>query len=149
MTFRCIESIEKLKKVTVFIHWYCWALNLMTDFADGRELIRSAIIRFTTDYLTLKSIMEHKIALRAMFCIGHMQTSKFSYKDLVGDPILGLNCLFFLVNSECWMASLLPRVHDHYFAWSSVDVEHIILVDGEFWKVIKYCLKCVFPWIRF
>ena len=57
------NTIGKVKKITVFIYRHTWVLNLYRTFSNGRELIRPAVTTFATSYLTLKSILDQKIAL--------------------------------------------------------------------------------------
>ncbi|KAL5559948.1 hypothetical protein UlMin_036159 [Ulmus minor] len=61
------DTICKARKVTVYIYRHSWVLNLMRKHTKGRELIRPGATRFATSYLTLNSLEENKIGLRAMF----------------------------------------------------------------------------------
>jgi hypothetical protein len=105
------DTIEKCKKVTVFIYRHCWVLNLMRKYTDGRELTRPAVTRFATNYLTLKSMLEQKIPLRAMFASVSWQKSKFAGK---GDAVDVERTI--LVDNTFWKAikfclkSVLPLV---------------------------------------
>ncbi|KAL5544317.1 hypothetical protein UlMin_008101 [Ulmus minor] len=60
------DTICKARKVTVYIYRHSWVLNLMCKHTKGRELIRPGATRFATSYLTLNSLEENKIGLRAM-----------------------------------------------------------------------------------
>ena len=61
------NTIANAKKVTTFIYWYPWVLNLYRKHSKGRELARPVITRFATAFLTLQCISQQKNALRSMF----------------------------------------------------------------------------------
>ena len=72
-----LEDIEKLnvhattlsraRQVVKFIYGHTWVLSLMRTFTKNHELIRPAITRFATAFLTLQSLYKQKQALIAMF----------------------------------------------------------------------------------
>ena len=61
------DTIAKANKLTVYIYRHTWVLNLMREHTKNRNLARPAVTRFATAYLTLKSILNQRNGLRAMF----------------------------------------------------------------------------------
>ena len=84
---------------------------MMRSFTKGKELTRPGITRFATNYLTLRSILEAKKSLKAMFTSKEWKTCKFFRQG------------------------------------AAINVEHHVL-DNDFWKLVKYCLKCVWPLVK-
>ncbi|XP_021803759.1 uncharacterized protein LOC110748023 [Prunus avium] len=61
------DTIRLAKQVVKFIYGHTWVLALMRSFTKNKEIIRPAITRFVTSYLTLQSIYKQKQPLQAMF----------------------------------------------------------------------------------
>ena len=61
------DTIEKAKKVTVYIYRHGVLLSMFRRFTDGRELVRAGVTRFATSFLTLKRFQELKIPIRELF----------------------------------------------------------------------------------
>ncbi|XP_075080280.1 uncharacterized protein LOC107806086 [Nicotiana tabacum] len=61
------KILKKAKEVVRFIYGHTWVLDLMRSFTNNHELLRPAVTRFATAYLTLQSIQNQKQALRSMF----------------------------------------------------------------------------------
>ncbi|CAL2235809.1 unnamed protein product [Prunus armeniaca] len=61
------DTIRLAKQVVKFIYRHTWVLALMRSFTKNKEIIRPAITRFSTSYLTLQSINKQKQPLQAMF----------------------------------------------------------------------------------
>ena len=74
------DTICKARKDIVYIYRHSWVLNLMRKHTKGRELIRLGATRFATSYLTLNSLEENKIGLRAMFGSEEWQRRNYSRK---------------------------------------------------------------------
>lgn len=86
-------------------------LNLFRSYSKGRDLARPTITRFARPYLTMKSILEQKIALRSLFASEKWATSAYAFRieaKIVEDIVLVdtrfwksirycLNCLSLLV----------------------------------------------------
>ena len=51
------DVIEQAKSITKFIYNHSWVLNLMRKNIANRELVRPAITRFATHFLTLQSLI--------------------------------------------------------------------------------------------
>ncbi|RWR88638.1 hypothetical protein CKAN_01766500 [Cinnamomum micranthum f. kanehirae] len=90
-------TVAKARKITVFIYTHIWVLNLMRKFTKGRELIRAAVTRFATNFLTLKSIHEQRVALRSMFASKEWEESSYS-KNIDGMRVRDI----ILVDQEFW-----------------------------------------------
>ncbi|RVW66255.1 hypothetical protein CK203_066503 [Vitis vinifera] len=60
-------TLSQARQVVKFIYGHTWVLSLMRTFTKNLELIRPAITRFATAFLTLQSIYKQKQALIAMF----------------------------------------------------------------------------------
>ncbi|XP_048491084.1 uncharacterized protein LOC104901267 [Beta vulgaris subsp. vulgaris] len=71
------ETILKARKVTTYIYSRTLLHTWMKEFTKGRELIRPAVTRFATSYLTLRSLNEQKGPLLALFASNKWKNSKF------------------------------------------------------------------------
>ena len=60
-------TLPLAKQVVKFIYGHTWVLSLMRTFTKNHELLRPAITRFATTFLTLQSLCKQKQALIAMF----------------------------------------------------------------------------------
>ncbi|KAL6569780.1 hypothetical protein OROMI_014294 [Orobanche minor] len=61
------EAIENAKKVVKFIYGHGTILALMRKHTNDKELLRPAVTRFATAFLTLQSMYKQKRALEVMF----------------------------------------------------------------------------------
>lgn len=59
--------IQKGKQLVKFIYGHSWVLSLMRHYTDNKEIIRPAVTRFATVYLTLQSIYKAKRGIMSMF----------------------------------------------------------------------------------
>ena len=57
------DVVQKAQNFTNFIYNHQWALNLMHEDTNNRELLRPGITRFATNFITLQSIFTFKDAL--------------------------------------------------------------------------------------
>jgi hypothetical protein len=57
------DVVQKAQHFTNFIYNHQWALNLMHEATNNRELLRPGITRFATNFITLQSIYTFKDAL--------------------------------------------------------------------------------------
>ncbi|VVA41105.1 PREDICTED: LOW QUALITY PROTEIN, partial [Prunus dulcis] len=71
------DTIRLAKQVVKFIYGHTWVLALMRSFTKNKEIIRPAITRFATSYLTLQSIYKQKQPLQAMFSSGEWHNGPF------------------------------------------------------------------------
>ena len=81
------KCVEQAKCITRYIYNHTWVLNLMRKNTGGKELVRSAITRFATNFLTLQSLIQQKANLRKMFSCDEWNASQWSKrlesKDIV------------------------------------------------------------------
>ena len=61
------EILEMAKGITQFIYNHGWILNLFRAHTKGKELLRPAITRFATSFLTLQRLYQLRQPLRKMF----------------------------------------------------------------------------------
>lgn len=62
------ECIEKAQKITKLVYNQIWLLNLMKrEYTGGQELVRPSFTVHASCFLTLESLMEHRIALKHLF----------------------------------------------------------------------------------
>jgi uncharacterized protein DUF659 len=71
-------TIAKARKITTYIYSRTLLLTWMREFTKGKELIRPAVTRFATSYLTLRCLNEHKGSLLALFVSNKWKSSKFA-----------------------------------------------------------------------
>ena len=61
------NTIEHAKSITKYIYNHSWILNQMRKNTGGEEIIRPAITRFATHFLTLQSMLTQHRNLQKMF----------------------------------------------------------------------------------
>ena len=61
------DVIEHAKSITKYIYNHSWVLNLMRKNTRNMELVRLAITRFTTHFLTLQFLISQEENLQKMF----------------------------------------------------------------------------------
>ncbi|XP_074274145.1 uncharacterized protein LOC141597770 [Silene latifolia] len=87
-------TITKARKITTYIYsrtlLHCW----MKEFTKDRELIRPAVTRFATSYLTLRCLNEQKGPLLALFASDKWKGSKF------GKSVEGKNVQRIVLNTR-------------------------------------------------
>ncbi|CAN1310021.1 hypothetical protein LINPERPRIM_LOCUS27924 [Linum perenne] len=66
------------RKITNYIYGRAMLISMLKDFTKGGELIRPALTRFATAYLTLGCLSEHKGDLMSMFSSETWRKSTFS-----------------------------------------------------------------------
>ncbi|CAN1141743.1 hypothetical protein LINPERPRIM_LOCUS25651 [Linum perenne] len=71
-------TIAKGRKITNYIYGRAMLISMLKDFTKGGELIRPALTRFATAYLTLGCLSEHKGDLMSMFSSETWRKSTFS-----------------------------------------------------------------------
>ncbi|CAN1127448.1 hypothetical protein LINPERHAP2_LOCUS4046 [Linum perenne] len=71
-------TIAKGRKITNYIYGRTLLISMLKDFTKGGELIRPALTRFATAYLTLGCLSEHKGDLMSMFSSETWRKSTFS-----------------------------------------------------------------------
>ncbi|RZC82801.1 hypothetical protein C5167_045589 [Papaver somniferum] len=61
------EALRRAKKVCQLIYNHAWVLNKMRKITGGRDIVRPALTRFATNFLTLQNIVSLKEPLHQMF----------------------------------------------------------------------------------
>ena len=73
-------TLARARQVVKFIYGHTWVLSLMRTFTKNHELLRPAITRFATSFLTLQNLYKQKQALIAMFSSEKWCSSKWAKK---------------------------------------------------------------------
>jgi len=72
------NTVEHAKCITKYIYNHSWVLNLMRKHTGGKELVRPAITRFATNFLTLQCLNgQHKNLLK-MFSSDEWSESRWA-----------------------------------------------------------------------
>ncbi|CAN0912643.1 hypothetical protein LINGRAPRIM_LOCUS566 [Linum grandiflorum] len=71
-------TINKGRKITNFIYGRSMLISIMKEFTKDQDLIRHAVTRFATAYLTLGCLSKHKGDLMSMFSSEKWKKSAFS-----------------------------------------------------------------------
>ncbi|CAN0906377.1 hypothetical protein LINGRAHAP2_LOCUS24214 [Linum grandiflorum] len=71
-------TINKGRKITNFIYGRSMLISIMKEFTKDQDLIRPAVTRFATAYLTLGCLSKHKGDLMSMFSSEKWKKSAFS-----------------------------------------------------------------------
>eukprot|EP00253_Pinus_taeda_P035532 PITA_35532 len=61
------EVVEKAKSITKYLYNHTIVLNIMRIYTEGKEIVRPAVTRFATNFISLQSVVEQKINLKRMF----------------------------------------------------------------------------------
>ncbi|XP_062116420.1 uncharacterized protein LOC133830460 [Humulus lupulus] len=80
LKIRCVgECMEKGQQITKFIYSQIWLINLMkNEFTQGKELLRPAGTRCASSFVTLQSLLDHRIGLKRMFQSSKWVSSGYS-----------------------------------------------------------------------
>jgi hypothetical protein len=73
--------VEDARRVTKYIYNHPWVLSLMREHTYGKEIVRPAVTRFATIFLTLQSILDNLVSLKQMFVSKKWLDSTFSKKS--------------------------------------------------------------------
>ena len=68
--------VEHAKCITKYIYNHSWVLSLMRKNTGGKELVRLAITRFATHFLTLQCLNSQQKNLQKMFSFGYWTESR-------------------------------------------------------------------------
>eukprot|EP00253_Pinus_taeda_P033448 PITA_33448 len=72
--------VDHAKSITKFIYNNSWILSLMRKYTEGRDIIRPAITRFATHFLTLQSMLSQHRNLQKIFSSEEWNLSQWSHK---------------------------------------------------------------------
>eukprot|EP00253_Pinus_taeda_P004371 PITA_04371 len=75
-----VKIVDHAKSITKFIYNHSLILSLMRKHTGGKDIIRLAITRFATHFLTLKSMLSQHRNLQKMFSSDEWNQSKWSNK---------------------------------------------------------------------
>ena len=75
------NTVEHAKSITKYIYNHSWVLNLMRKNTNGKEIIRPAITRFATHFLTLQSMISQAKNLQKMFACDEWNASQLARKQ--------------------------------------------------------------------
>ena len=75
------DTIEHAKSITKYIYNHGWVLSLMRRHTQGRELVRPAVTRFATHFLTLQSLISQAQNLEKMFSSDEWNSSQWGLKQ--------------------------------------------------------------------
>ncbi|XP_020522924.1 uncharacterized protein LOC110007278 isoform X1 [Amborella trichopoda] len=76
-----MTTIEKAKKVVVYLYSHTQVLVMMRKFIKNKDLVRPWVTRFATSCLSLQSLFEQKEKVRSMFVFEDWAKSNWSKKD--------------------------------------------------------------------
>jgi hypothetical protein len=89
------NTIEHAKSITKYIYNHSWVLSLMRKNTENRELLRLAITRFATHFLTLQSMASQSNNLEKMFASDEWNASQWARKQDGKDTKRKINDLRF------------------------------------------------------
>eukprot|EP00253_Pinus_taeda_P022319 PITA_22319 len=75
------NTVDHAKRITKFIYNHSWILSLMRRHTGGRDIIRPAITRFATHFLTLQSMLSQHRNLQKIFSSEEWNQSRWSHKQ--------------------------------------------------------------------
>lgn len=62
--------MEKAKSITKYLYNHTIVLNAMRIYTEVKEIVRPAVTRFATNFISLQSMVEQKINLKRVFLDG-------------------------------------------------------------------------------
>jgi hypothetical protein len=114
------DIVESAKSITKFIYNHASVLSLMRRFTNNRELVRPAITRFATSFISLRSILVCMRDLKTMFVSHEWDDLSFSRKP-EGEAI----CRLVSYQESFWVGM------EEVVAISEPLVKVLRLVDGD------------------
>lgn len=72
------KVIDQAKTFTIFIYAHPKILSLMRSFTKKKNIVKPGVTRFASSFLTLQSLLEIKVQLRAMFISPEWDECKWS-----------------------------------------------------------------------
>ncbi|KAL9678287.1 hypothetical protein QQ045_016130 [Rhodiola kirilowii] len=101
-----LEDIGKISRIkgtiksaivlNSYIYNHVGVLNLMRKYTNKRELLRPAITRFATTFITFKSLYDQKANLRRMFTLDDWRKTKWS------NEVGGRTCFKIVLMESFW-----------------------------------------------
>ncbi|XP_068666308.1 uncharacterized protein [Aristolochia californica] len=74
---RCILRAQSISR---FIYNNMWVLDLMRKYTGGQELVRTSITKAASTFLTLQSMLKHRLRLKHMFNSPEYSSSSYANK---------------------------------------------------------------------
>jgi hypothetical protein len=74
------ETIDLARSITKFIYNHAFVLSMMRQFTDDKELVRPAITRFSTSFISLQSLLNSRWELQTMLLSPEWRALSFSSK---------------------------------------------------------------------
>ena len=75
------NTIAHAKCITKYIYNHSWVLTLMREKTEGKELVRPAITRFATHFLTLQCLNSQQENLQKMFSFDDWTESRWAHRQ--------------------------------------------------------------------
>jgi hypothetical protein len=75
------EVIDSARSVTKYIYNHTYVLSLMRQFTGNKELVRPAITRFATTFISLQSLLKSMLDLQRMFLSDEWVACVYSTKQ--------------------------------------------------------------------
>ncbi|XP_028230525.1 uncharacterized protein LOC114410798 [Glycine soja] len=120
------KTIRRAINLVGFIYAHSSTLSLLRNFTNKRELVRHAITRFVTSYLTLERLHKEKANIRKMFTSNEWTLNKLS-KEPKGKEAAKVVLMPSFWNSVVYTLKVMAPL-----------VKVLRLVDGERKPVIGY-----------
>jgi hypothetical protein len=107
------ETIDSARSITKFIYNHAFVLSMMRQFTGDKELVRPAITRFATSFISLRSLLNSRWELQTMFLSPEWRALSFSSKP-EGQAIMRLvayqESFWDAVNEVCTISEPLVKV---------------------------------------
>jgi hypothetical protein len=107
------ETIDSARSITKFIYNHASVLSMMRQFTGDKELVRPAITRFATSFISLRSLLNSRWELQTMFLSPEWRALSFSSKP-EGQAIMRLvayqDSFWDAVNEVCTISEPLVKV---------------------------------------
>lgn len=114
------DIVESSRSITKFIYNYASVLSLMRKYTKNKELVRLAITRFATTFISLQSLLNSMWDVKSMFLLVDWRALSISRKP-EGDGI----CRLVSYNQSFWVGV------EEVCAISEPLVRVLRLVDGD------------------
>ncbi|XP_028193171.1 uncharacterized protein LOC114378744 [Glycine soja] len=125
------KTIRRAINLVGFIYAHSSALSLLRNFTNKRELVRHAITRFATSYLTLERLHKEKDNIRKMFTSDEWTLNKLS-KEPKGKEAAKVVLMPSFWNSVVYTLKVMAPL-----------VKVLRLVDGERKPALGYIYKAM------
>lgn len=90
---RCILQAQTISK---FIYNNAWVLELMKKFTGEQEIVRTGITKATSSFLTLQSMLKHRVRLKHMFNSPDYSSSPYAAKSQ------SISCIAYVEDADFW-----------------------------------------------